>query len=267
MTNRSADPALLQEIIAVAHGIAARLRPVGAADRPAPRSAWSIAEVAAHVSAANHLFATLAAGQEVPPHGDGTRDGLAEANERMLATHPERDPSVLADQIVGHAECFVRAARARSDSDTVDSPLGPMSMRTFSAYVMAHMLSHGYAIAAGIGRPLVIEPRQVDLMRPFLISAMPMFVDPVAARGVTASYRLRLRGITAYALTFTDGALAVCEAAEGPVDCTISTDPQSFFLLATGQRSPWPLIAHGKVRAWGRRPWLAARFANLFTPP
>jgi uncharacterized protein (TIGR03083 family) len=261
------DQALLHEIIVVANGLAARLRPPGATDRLAPHSAWSIAEVAAHVAAANQLFAKIASGRQPPRHGDGTRAGLAEANDRVLAEYTERDPSVLAGQIVSQAELFVQAARARSDADTVDSPLGPMPMPIFNAYVMAHMLSHGYAIAAGLGRRLVIEPRQVSLMRPFLISAMPMFVDPAAARGTTASYRLRLRGITAYTLSFTDGALAVRESADGPVDCTISADPESFFLIATGQRSPWPLIAQGKVRAWGRRPWLAMRFAGLFTPP
>jgi hypothetical protein len=104
-------------------------------------------------------------------------------------------------------------------------------------------------------------------MRPFLIGSMPMFVDPVAANGLTATYRLRLRGIAAYTLSFAGGALSVHEAADGPVDCTISADPQSFFLLAIGLRRPWPLIARGKVRAWGRKPWLAPRFVGLFTLP
>ena len=290
MTSSSAepvgDPELLHEIVAVANEIAAQLRSVAPADRPAPRSAWSVAETAAHVAATNRLFAEIAAetGAEIvtelapPRHGDGSRAGLAEANARMLADFTVRDLAVLADQIVSQAELFVRAAQARRGADVVHSPLGPMPMRVFPAYVMAHMLSHGCAIAAGLdsmvgsqarrsGRRLAVGPRRVELMLPFLISSMPMFVDPTAADGLTATYRLRLRGIAEFTLSFAGGALSVREAADGPVDCTISADPESFFLLAIGLRSPWPLIARGKVRTWGRKVWLAPRFVGLFTLP
>jgi len=271
MTNGSAEPfddaALFQQIAAVADGISVRLRFSAPAHRLAARSSWSVAEAAAHVAGTNRLFAEIAAGQAPPRHGDGTKAGLAEANAEMLAHFTERDPAVLADQIVSQADLFVRAARARSGAEVVDSPLGPMPMRVFSAYVMAHMLSHGCAIAAGLGSRFAIQPRQVDLMRPFLIDSMPMFVDPVAAAGITATYRLRLRRIGEFTLRFADGALSVHNGADGPVDCTISVDSASFFLLALKLCSPWPQIARGKVLAWGRKPWLALRFVGLFTLP
>jgi uncharacterized protein (TIGR03083 family) len=233
---------------------------------PIPGAEWTVGESAAHLVVANKLMAALAAGHE-QAYGDGTPSGLAAANAASLASFPERDTSVLANGIVQHARAFTEAAGLRSADTPTVTPLGPMDLGTLGAYLLAHMLGHGYDIAAALGRPHMIDRDRVDLAMPFLITAMPRVVDAGAAAGRSDCYELRVRGLSRLTVTFTNGAVAVHAEPPRRPDCTIMIDPITFFLIALGRRSATGAIARGKVLAWGRKPWLAPGFPALFTAP
>ncbi|MGR6317545.1 maleylpyruvate isomerase family mycothiol-dependent enzyme [Micromonospora soli] len=254
------------EILAVAGRLADLIGGLPRADVPIPGADWTVAEAAAHLAMANELMATIAAGRPAT-HGDGTKAGLAAANAQALSEDAEREPAVLAQRIAGQAAAFLEAARVRPAAEIVDTPMGPMPLGVFGCYLLAHMLSHGTAIAAALRQPPIVRPRHVELILPFIHATMPRLVDQAAVRGLSACYELRLRGVSRFWVRFTDGAAAVSDTAPGRVDCTISVDPVSFFLLSAGLSGQWPLIARGKLRAWGRRPWLAFRFLNFFAIP
>ncbi|MEU8260459.1 maleylpyruvate isomerase N-terminal domain-containing protein [Micromonospora sp. NPDC048999] len=270
MAQPTADPAggggLPDEILAVATRLADLIGALPTADIPIPRAAWTVAEAAAHLAMANELMATIAAGRPAT-HGDGTKAGLASANAQWLAEDTERDPGVLAQRIAGQAAAFIEAARVRPATEIVGTPMGAMPLGVFSCYLLAHMLSHGTAIAAALRQPPLVRPEHVELILPFIVTTMPRLVDPAAVRGLSTCYELRLRGVSRFSVLFTDGVAAVCDTPQRRVDCTISVDPVSFFLLSTGLSGQWPLIARGKVRAWGRKPWLAFRFLGFFAIP
>lgn len=234
-----------------------------------PRSAWTVGEAAAHLVLANRLMAGLAAGEAHGTYGDGTPGGLAAANTAALAAYPERDPDVLAEAVATSARAFTAAAAARPASTPADTPMGPMDLATFGSYLLTHILGHGYDIAVALRRPHMLTPANAALTVPFLRTAMPRVVDARTAAGHTACYRLRLRGAGAppFAVTFTSGEAAVSDEPPRRPDCTITTEPVTFVLLALGRRTPLAAAARGAIVPTGPRPWLAPRFPGLFTAP
>ncbi|RKT20236.1 uncharacterized protein (TIGR03083 family) [Streptomyces sp. 1114.5] len=235
-------------------------------DIPIPGAEWTVAEAAAHLAMANELMAALAAGEE-RPYGDGTAGSLAAANQASLAERPERRPAVLAGEIAYWAREFTTAARPRSGTEPVLTPLGPMDLDTLGAYLLTHMLGHLYDIAVALGRPHPVDRHRAGLTMPFLRTAMPRVVDTRAAAGHSACYRLRVRGLGAFAVTFTDGAAVVTPQPPRRPDCTILTEPVAFLLIALGRHTATAALTRGKVLAWGRRPWLAPTFPTLFAAP
>ncbi|MFJ9457395.1 maleylpyruvate isomerase family mycothiol-dependent enzyme [Kitasatospora sp. NPDC101447] len=235
-------------------------------DTPIPGAEWTVAEAAAHLAMANELMAALAAGEE-RPYGDGTAGSLAAANEASLAERPERDPDVLAGEIARWAREFTVAAGPRAGTEPVLTPLGPMDLDTLGAYLLTHMLGHLYDIAVALGRPHPIDRHRVGLTMPFLRVAMPWVTDARAAAGHSACYRLQVRGLDAFAVTFTDGVAVVSPQPPRRPDCTILTEPVAFLLIALGRYTATDALLRGKVFAWGRKPWLAAGFPGLFAAP
>jgi hypothetical protein len=84
--------------------------------------------------------------------------------------------------------------------------------------------------------------------------------------GLRVSYELRMRGGRRFRLAFADGAATVTAAGER-ADCVITADPVAFLLLGFGRITQWPLIFRGRLRAGGRKPWLALRFGSLLVTP
>ncbi|MDX2848871.1 maleylpyruvate isomerase family mycothiol-dependent enzyme [Actinacidiphila glaucinigra] len=259
-------PAEAEALHAAAEDIAALLRACPDTSVPIPGAEWTVGEAAAHLVLAGELMAALAEGRE-RPYGDGTPGSLAAENAASLAAFPERDGPVLAEGIVRHARAFTEAAAVRAPGTAVITPLGPMDLATLGSYLLTHMLGHGYDIAVALRRPHMVDRERVARCMPFLRAAMPRVVDARAAAGFSACYALRVPGITRFAVTFTDGAADVTDEPPRRPDCTITTEPVTFFLIALGRRGATAAMARGRIAAWGRRPWLAPRFPTLFTAP
>ena len=261
-----------QAIRGTAEEIATLLRSAPGTGLPVPGSQWTLGEAAAHLALANELMADLAAGRE-RPYGDGTPQSLAAANAQSLAAFEERRAEPLATMITDQAEAFLDAVAATTADGAADgpapaTPLGPMHRSVLASYLLTHMLGHGYDLARALRRPHMVDRARVSLCMPFMLSVMPRVTDAAATAGLTARYRVRLRGGEAFGVSLADGAVRVTP---GPppdrADCTILIEPTAFLLIALGRLNPWRAIAQGRVLAWGPRPWLAPRFPALFTAP
>ncbi|MEV6056833.1 maleylpyruvate isomerase family mycothiol-dependent enzyme [Streptomyces sp. NPDC052107] len=257
-----------QAIRGTAEEIAALVRSASDTALAVPGSQWTVGEAAAHLAIANELMADLAAGRE-RPYGDGTPQSLAEANAKSLAVFAERRAEPLARMITEQAEAFLDAlSRPASDVPAPATPLGLMNRSVLASYLLTHMLGHGYDLARAMKRPHMVDRARVGLCMPFMLSVMPRVADPAATAGLTARYRIRLRGGEAFGVSLADGAVQVTPGTlRQRADCTILLDPVAFLLIALGRLNPWRAIAQGKVLAWGPRPWLAPRFPTLFTAP
>ncbi|MFI1105473.1 maleylpyruvate isomerase family mycothiol-dependent enzyme [Streptomyces melanogenes] len=261
-------PGLGDAIRGTAEDIALLLRGARDTSVPVPGLDWTLGETAAHLAQANQLMAEVAAGHE-RGHGDGTPGSIAAANARALAEFGERAAEPLAAMIVAGATAYLDAAgeTGPGEAGPLTTPMGTMDLPTLGAYLLTHMLGHGYDIARAVGRPHMLDRRRVELTLPFMLAAMPRVVDADAARGCDARYTVRLWGGARFGVEFTEGAATVGARPQDRPDCTIHIEPVTFLLMALGRVEPRAAIARGRVLTWGRKPWLAPRFPTLFKAP
>ncbi|MGW1225918.1 maleylpyruvate isomerase family mycothiol-dependent enzyme [Streptomyces sp. NPDC002530] len=257
---------LADAVRGTASDIAALLRAAPDPRAPVPGLEWTVGELAAHLAQANALMADVAAGR-ARPYGDGTPRGIAAANAQALAAFGERAAEPLAAMIVEQADACLAAVQAGDADETLTTPMGPMNRAVLAAYLLTHLLGHGYDLARARRRPHMVDRTRAALTLPFMIEAMPRVTDPAAVGGLDARYAVRLWGGGQFGVTFTDGTVTVSPALPDRPDCTLSVEPVTFLLMALGRRSPVGAMARGRVVARGRRPWLGPRFPGYFTAP
>jgi uncharacterized protein (TIGR03083 family) len=233
--------------------------------------AWSVGEVACHVSHVFRVDTDALAGRPVPVT-ELRPDAVAAMNEAQLVVNPERDPAVLAGRIETLLSEFLEASRApAADPVTwLDGVRIPASAA--AGHLLVEVLVHGWDIAKAGGRAWEIDPQHATLalMRgggPILNAAGPQaFVNRKLAQGFRARFDIRLRGQGRVSFEFDDG-FRIGGPMTGPVDAHVSVDPSGALLLMLGRVSVIRLALQGKVFAWGRRPWLLRRALSVITPP
>ena len=90
---------------------------------------------------------------------------------------------------------------------------------------------------------------------------------PRRGRGAPVTSEVRLRGDGPRTSSGSRTARRRCGPLGGPVDCVISADPVTFLLVVYGRMPLGRALLRGGMLAWGRRPWLALRFKDLFFNP
>ncbi len=229
--------------------------------RPVIGSDWSTVEVGAHVLSVFRGYTRAAAGgAPVWPSLDGVT-----GNQRLLDETPERDPHELADAIeVAGAD--MRAALRDSDAPITVFGDVALSGTAILGLNTADVLLHGFDLARTIGSAWPIDQRDAVLGFEGLVDALPFFVKPESA-GFSATYGLRLRPSSDWSLTFDRGTLRIEPGRPAHADCRISATPVGWMLAGYGRISPARALVTGQVVAYGRKPWLAPRFAQQFDPP
>jgi hypothetical protein len=92
-------------------------------------------------------------------------------------------------------------------------------------------------------------------------------VDQRHAAGVRACFDIRVRRTGRVFLILDDGAASVEPPSDRPVDCHISAEPATLFLLLWSRTSQWPGALTGRLTVWGRRPWLGIRLPRMLRNP
>jgi uncharacterized protein (TIGR03083 family) len=258
--------AVQQAAETIAGRVAAMVRDLPDASIPIPHSEWRVSEAAAHLAYANLGMAMMARGLAIP-HGDGTREGLAVANEVALEGYTERDGAVLADQMVAAARMLFDEARAQPPDRICPTPMGPMPVETLTSYLMVHEAMHGSAIATALGAPWPFDPDHVPLMWPFISYVMPRVVDRVQAAGVSACYELHFGDVFTCAVMIDDGSVEVTSTPSRPPDCIVSGDAHSLFLVIVKVFTMEGAVEAGDLQLSGPHPELGLRMADFFNIP
>jgi len=98
-----------------------------------------------------------------------------------------------------------------------------------------------------------------------VLPATVLMADPAAARAARGTYHLRLRGGDDWTIRIDgDGTVTVHGGQPLRADLHFSADPVAFLLNSYGHLGRARAVLTGRVVAWGRRPWLAARFDRTF---
>ncbi len=187
--------------------------------------------------------------------------------QRQLADQrATRDGAQLGGLLRERAKDFVEAAAPLPPGQTINWHAGhTVSVATLAGIYLGEVVIHGYDIARGLGRSWPIDRTVATLVLEGTTAIAPLYVDKDAARGLNASYEVRLR--PKLTLRFVDGALSVDQGPSKTADCRISADPVAFLLVGYGRIGQWGPILRSQLVAWGRKPWLALRFARLLRNP
>jgi uncharacterized protein (TIGR03083 family) len=251
---------------------AAVVRGARASSIPVPGLEWTVGETAAHLVVETREYAALLRGgpdaahqPAATPEPLGPASRSAALNARQLQDYPERELGPLADAIESAAESFVGAASCRPPEDRLQVTNGlTMSVPTMCKVILGECLVHGFDMARATGQPLRLPRSDALAVIDGVMTLVPEYLDPRTAGAVRATYELRFRGGPRYRLAIDHGHGEIA-AAGGPVDCTILADPVAFLLVGYRRASQWSQIARGRMLAFGRKPWLAARFGSLLT--
>jgi uncharacterized protein (TIGR03083 family) len=240
-----------------------------------PGLTWTVGQTAAHVigdmrqyteALARHLNGDRA-GLSIP---DGSPARVRTAvNDRHLIDVAERDPRRLADMLEETAASYLAAASAVGTSGgvpilTADGLV--LEPAVMTCLLLGEQLVHGLDIARAANRPWRIGRDDALLVIPAVLSLAPQYLRPSRTKDLNISFELRMRGGCRYRMAITDGAGVVTAAGE-KADCVITADPVAFLLLGLGRVPQLPQLLRGKLRAGGRKPWLAAKFGTLLASP
>ena len=231
------------------------IRRAPGAIRPA-KMRWTNAEIAAHMFAA--VTESEKAARGIPSLYDRSGPTVA-LDEQMVAQVAERDLDALAGMIDQTTAQFLSTVRARPGGDQVAMPRATVS--TLVGLVAGDHHLHGGQFAETAGSQWA--GRTAD-MHAALSAVLPYAFDPRAARGFHGSYMLRLKGVEPIRYAVEDGVLHL--DVPGRVDCTLTSDAQTILRLGIGAVSQLRATLTGKLRAGGRKPWLALATNRLFPP-
>ncbi len=253
------ESALLGAIEKTAFRVSLLMRSASHSERKAIGT-WTVGETANHLAHCYTSFSDTFEGTFSVAPAD-----VDAHNAEVLAEDPVRDLDVLADRVDADAPKYLEVAGGFDQDSPVDFFTGiRVPASAVSATLLGEALVHGYDIAKAEGLPWPIDPEHAVLTMEGLVPVMVHFVDQDAAAGLQACYEIRLRGGSTQYWHFDDGHLTVEDSPATPVDCHISADPVTLMLMSYNRIGATMPALTGKVRVWGRRPWLAMRLGSVF---
>jgi len=247
-------------------------------DRPVPGLTWSVGDTATHLLIELRGNREAISGQESSltrfvPDVDGYSRRMAAMTAGSLAAEPRRDATTLSGLVRAEVTAYIDAFEAHlGDQDVVTPWYGAgatIPYRIAPSFMIGELLIHGLDVARGLGKPWAISAAEAVEVLPSSLFMAPRVVDGAAAGSTNAVFRIRFRGGPTVGVRFVDGSPETASWGEWHVsaDCTLSADPVAFLLLSYGRKGQWPLIAQGKLLAYGRKPWFALKLAGMFVNP
>jgi Mycothiol maleylpyruvate isomerase N-terminal domain len=269
---RAHDAALEALRKAVARG-AELWRQVDDPNAPVPGLTWTAAETAAHVVGDMRDYAQrltryvkgYVTHAERPVESPSRLSAMV--NARHLTEVPDRDMHRLANMLEGAASTYLAAAASVDVDAKIPVPNGlSISAPTMTCLLLCEQLMHGLDISRAARKPWSIDREDALLVIPAVLSIAPKYLHRSVSQRLRVSYELRMRGGNRYRLSVQDG-VATVTAAGAKSDCTITADPVAFLLIGYGRAPQLPQIIRGRLRAGGRKPWLAAKFGTILSRP
>jgi uncharacterized protein (TIGR03083 family) len=225
---------------------------------------WTIRDVAAHFVDQFGNYRNIALGKG-SPYNDPEQ--IEAHNERRIKEIDETDLRVLADQIEAATVPYLDAMASIQGDPFVSWAGIEVPVSTLMGFGILECQMHGFDIATAEGRKFRVDPGRAALALKSISPATIHYVDPEAAAGFRAIYDIRLRGYWRMDFIFDNGSLSIEEPSGRKADVHISADPVAFALVGYGRMSQWGPSLKGQMVTWGRKPWLAFKFAKLLKNP
>ena len=269
----------LQTLRVVGDRVAALVAGIDNVDRPVPGLDWSVGDTATHLFIELRAYTEAVTGR-VPgitafvPDVEGYSRRMAAMTDGTLKAEPRRTAAELGGLVREQLSALVDVLEEHEGDEVLQTPWygagETVTVRTGISLQIGELLIHGLDIARGLGRPWPISSAEaLQVLLPSTLEMMPLVADAKKVRNADGVYRVRLRGGPSIGVRFVDGTVDIAEWGvwNRRADVTLSADPVAFLLLGYGRKSQWPLIAQGRLFAYGRKPWLALQMRGLFVNP
>lgn len=247
---------ILERLDATVPRLCAALRGASSGSLPVPGMRWRVGELGAHIAQTGLVLREAAEGR-VTAYGERGEFNAA-VDQRLVDELPERDPDRLA-ALTEERYTALRAVLVGRLEDELLPRLQGYSVAALCAVWVIDLNVHGYQIGQAGGHRFAVDNRG---LRQAMEIVLPFAVDETAGRGFRATYAMHITGTDPLVYTFDDGSVRM-EGNGARVDCHIGLDPVAFLLVTLGVMPQWRAILTLKMRAWGRRPWLAQRISTL----
>ncbi|MFI8325483.1 maleylpyruvate isomerase N-terminal domain-containing protein [Streptomyces sp. NPDC085529] len=244
---------------------------------------WSVGDVGAHLAAVYLAYGAAVPGEPggagidweaVPAGQDGTfGERIAAVNALSVGLVAGAERKRLGAILAERGAAFLRGSAGLAPDTPVPAPwYGPgrtVPLAAATGLMLSETLLHGLDMARGARRPWSLGAEEASLViGQAMVTMMPLALDPEKAKGVRIAFDLALKGGPRLAVVVEDGVATVTrDAPPRPYDCRITAAPTAFLLVSFGRMPIWKAIALGRMRAGGRRPWLATRLSELITAP
>ncbi|MFJ6247279.1 MULTISPECIES: maleylpyruvate isomerase N-terminal domain-containing protein [unclassified Streptomyces] len=264
--------------------LVALLRAVPDPDAGSGVPEWTVGDVGTHLAAVYLAYTSLVSPDEAVEWGDVLRSGggtpgggtfverITAMNARSVTLFGGEDRAKLPDFVAERGETFLRVTEGLAPDTPVSAPWYgevPFTLATVTGLLLGETLVHGLDVARGARLPWPIGDDEARLV---LGQSMPTMMaaalDPVRARGVRIAFDLAVRGGPRLAVVVDDGTVTVTrDAPPRAYDCRIVASSAAFLLVSFRRTPVWKAVATGRMRAGGRRPWLAVRLGQLVAAP
>lgn len=240
---------------------------------------WSVTDTVAHVGTIATMYTKiLRFAEPAYPEIAGqflttNVDTVADLNEGTLGLVTERDPVAVAERLRADIDDMLLATESVDPATPVDW-LG--SSRVPVCGVLAHMVNelhiHGYDIARATRTPWRIPAGEAALFfEEFFVEVVRhgaghLFDNDEPPRERRIAVGFRSHHTTPVNIVLHRGVVSVEEWAN-PADVRIFFDPPAFNLMMFHRISKPRAALTGKVRVWGRRPWLLPTFLRTVRCP
>jgi hypothetical protein len=268
-TLRAIDDARLQDRVReVGMRVTALLRTVADGERPVARLDWTVADLGAHLVTVARRNVRIASGEPMDwAPGDDPHASLAVYNDGEIAALGLRAPDALAELLLEGNEEVV-SVYGRDLDRIVEWPQYRARARDSLRVWFGELLVHGLDLARTLDEPWPIAPADAFEVFDGLVPALTAFSNRAGASRASGRYHMRVRGGGSYTIDVSgSGEVSVTRGRPDRADLHVSADPVAYLLVGYGRASRWPAIARGAIVAWGRKPWLALRFAGVFARP
>ncbi|MFB6836898.1 maleylpyruvate isomerase N-terminal domain-containing protein [Streptomyces sp. NPDC056361] len=239
---------------------------------------WTVGDVGAHVAAVYLAYCSLAFDDKavdwdsVLPPGDGSLgERITAMNATAIGLFGDDERARLGDFVAERGEAFLRGTEGLAPDTPVAVPWfgRELTLAVLTGLMLSESLVHGLDIARGAGLPWPIVPEEARLvLGQTMPTMMALALDTAKARGVTLALDLVVKDGPRLAVVIDDGAMTVTrDAPPRAYDCRLTVAPVDFLLVSFRRTPIWKAVARGRMRAGGRRPWLATRLGQLIANP
>jgi hypothetical protein len=146
----------------------------------------------------------------------------------------------------------------------INTHFGRINLLILLGYCLNHYLLHCSTVAKTFKKQLPITLKNTNVIIPFIKVAMVKLYDKDAAKNFNASFGLIIKGVESFSLLCAPRSVKVNDTIPSIVDCSLTMDSLTFFLISGGYMSQWKALLLGKVLIGGKKPWLAIKLPMLF---